>query len=126
MTTVEINVQGRVITVEAAVLDKLPHTVLLGKDVSQMANCLKTEVSVENSGGNVVLGVSPTGLSEESNPSDGEDVLLSEYSFEDDVFVGGEKDKGAKESRSERRKIRHKHTKAKRAGDDDLNLTLAN
>jgi len=49
-------------------------------------------------------------------------VLLSSYSFEDDVFVDGEKDNGTNESRSKRRKRRHKHAKAKRACDDYLTL----
>ena len=49
-------------------------------------------------------------------------MLLSSYSFEDDVFVGGEKDKGPNESRSKRRKRCHEHAKAKRACDDYLNL----
>ena len=41
------------------------------------------------------------------------------------MFVGGEKNKGPKETRSEKRKRRYEHAKAKRAqeGDLDLNLT---
>jgi len=36
VANVEISVQERVIMVEAAVSDKLPHTVLLGTDVPEL------------------------------------------------------------------------------------------
>ena len=49
-------------------------------------------------------------------------MLLTSYSFEDDVLVDGEKDNSTNESRSKRRKRRHEHAKAKRASDDYLNL----
>ena len=69
---------------------------------------------VGNSGVNGVLGISPTSLSGESFPSDGENVLLRKFGFEDDVFVGSEKDKSRKKTRSERRKSRHEHARANR------------
>ena len=52
-------------------------------------------------------------------------VLSREYNFEDDVFVIGKKDKGPKETRSEKSKRRYEHARAKRVqeGDLDLNLT---
>ena len=78
----------------------------------------------ENSGGNGILGVPPTDLSGESNPSNGEDVLLSEYSFKDDVFVGSEKDKDPKESRLERRKILYVMSMLKLREQVMMNLTL--
>ena len=38
VATVEISVQGKVCSVEAAVSDKLPHSVLLGSDVSELVS----------------------------------------------------------------------------------------
>ena len=63
-------------------------------------------------------------LSEETVSTEA-NVLSREYNFEDDVFVGGGKDKGPKETRSEKRKRRYEHARAKRAqeGDLDLNIT---
>ena len=43
VATVEIRVQGRRVTVEAAVSDKLPHSVLLGTDVPELVSWLKKE-----------------------------------------------------------------------------------
>ena len=43
VATVRIGVQGRRVTVEAAVLDKLPHSVLLGIDVPELVSWLKEE-----------------------------------------------------------------------------------
>ena len=40
------------------------------------------------------------------------------------MFVDGEKDKGPKETRSEKRKRRYEHARAKRAQEGDLNLNL--
>jgi len=80
-----------------------------------------TEVSVRDSSENGVSGVPPASLSGESNPSEGDNVLGREYSFDDDVFVGSEKDKGPRKTRRERR---HKHATAKRACDGVLNLSL--
>ena len=77
----------------------------------------ETEVGVGNSGVNGIPGVSPTSLSGESIPSDGENVLLREFGFED-VFVGSGKDSG-------RKKTRHKYARAKRERDNGLNLNLA-
>lgn len=54
-----------------------------------------------------------------------EDVLSREFCFEDEVFVGSEKDKGPEKTRSEKRKRRYEHARAKRVCDGDLNLSLA-
>ena len=43
VATVEIRVQGRKVTVEVAVSDKLPHSVLLGTDVPELVSWLKKE-----------------------------------------------------------------------------------
>ena len=51
-------------------------------------------------------------------------LLSREYNFEDDVFVGGEKDKGPKETRSEKRKRQYEHARAKKAQEGDLDLDL--
>ena len=50
-----------------------------------------------------VEDVNSVPLSEETVSTEA-NVLSREYNFEDDVFVGGEKDKGPKETRSEKRK----------------------
>ena len=73
---------------------------------------------------NSSLGLdSPVPLSEETVSTEA-NVLSREYNFEDDVFVGGEKDKGPKETRSEKRKRRYEHARAKRAQEGDLDLDL--
>ena len=41
VATVEISVQRKVVTAEVAVSDKLPHLVLLGTDVPNLADLLK-------------------------------------------------------------------------------------
>ena len=51
-------------------------------------------------------------------------MLSREYNFEDNVFVGGEKDKGPKETRSEKRKRQYEHARAKKAQEGDLDLDL--
>ena len=43
VATVEIGVQGRRVTVEAAASEKLPHSVLLGTNVLELASWLKKE-----------------------------------------------------------------------------------
>ena len=43
VVTVEISGQGKVVSVEAAVSDKLPHSVLLGIDVPEMVSLLKRD-----------------------------------------------------------------------------------
>ena len=43
VATVEIRVQGRRVTVEAAVSDRLPHSVLLGTNVLELVSWLKKE-----------------------------------------------------------------------------------
>ena len=145
VTTVKIfSVQGKVVMVEAAVSDKLPHSVLLGTDVPELVDLLKKDEKVlmvvtksqicrlkwnqleqsrEENGETssdsreVVKSVEATtsdrvevgevGVklvnvesraeedrnSEVAEPS-AEDVLASEFNFGDDVFVGGERDKG--------------------------------
>jgi len=89
-----------------------------------MAERVGTEVDVRDSSENGISRVPPASLSGECNPFEGDDVLGREYSFDDDVFVGSEKDKGPRKTRSEKRERRHKHAKAKRACDGVLNLNL--
>ena len=43
VATVKIRVQERKVTIEAAVSDKLPHSVLLGTDVPELVSWLKKE-----------------------------------------------------------------------------------
>ena len=43
VVTVEIRVQGIRVTIEPAVSDKLPHSVLLGTDVPELVSWLKKE-----------------------------------------------------------------------------------
>ena len=149
VATVEIRVQGRRVAVEAAVSDKLPHSVLLGTDVPELVSWLKKEnkalmivtrsqsrrqptnevavesVTTESRAEAEVEDVNSVPLSEETVSTEA-NVLSREYNFEDDVFVGGEKDKSPKETRSEKRKRRYEHAaRAKKAqeGDPDLDLT---
>ena len=186
VATVEISGQGRVVIVEAAVSDKLPHSVLLGTDVPELVSWLKSEdqalmvvtrgqagrrsrsqpgqdrgehdVALSDSGevldsgelvettsvsgevaeepgnkefraeaeeGNMGVGLPLQELEEESNlPVDG-DVLASEFNLSDDMFVGGEKDKGPRKPRSERRKMRYEHARAQRACVGDLNPAIS-
>ena len=73
------------------------------------------------------------GVFEESSPTLSEgmelsakgDVLPSEFSFDDDVFVGGERDKRLKKSGSERRERHYKHARVQRACEGDINLKRA-
>ena len=140
VATVEVRVHGRRITVKAAV------SVLLGTDVLEVVSWLKkenkalmvvmrsqnrrqpnSEVALEDSGGVAVELVTTESRAEAEveTVSTEANVLSREYNFEDDVFVDGGKDKGPKETRSEKRKRRYEHARAKRAqeGDLDLNLT---
>ena len=147
VATVEIRVQGRRVTVEAAVSDKLPHSVLLGTDVPELVSWLKKEdkalmvvtrsqsrrqpnsevavesITTESRAEAEVEDVNSVPLSEETVSTEA-NVLSREYNFEDDVFVGGEKDKGPKETRSEKRKRRYEHARAKKAQEGDLDLDL--
>ena len=43
VATEKISLQERVVTVEAAVSDKLPHSVLLGTDVPELVNLLRRD-----------------------------------------------------------------------------------
>jgi len=43
VATVKIGVRGRVVSVEAAVSDKLPHSVLLGTNVLELVSWIKGE-----------------------------------------------------------------------------------
>ena len=63
-------------------------------------------------------------LSEGMELSAEEDVLPSEFNF-DDVFVGGERDKGLKKSRSERRERRYEYARVQRGCEGDINLNIS-
>ena len=105
---------------------------------SQSSRQPNSEVAVEDSGTAAISngeGVAVESVTTESRAeadplseetfSTEANVLSGQYNFEDDVFVGGEKDKGPKETRPEKRKRRYEHARAKRAqeGDLDFNLT---
>ena len=51
-------------------------------------------------------------------------MLLGEFNFDDDVFVGSEKDKCPKQTRSVRRERCYQHARAKRACEGGLDLNL--
>ena len=82
----------------------------------------RAEAEVEDVNSSLGLD-SPVPLSEETVLTEA-NVLSREYKFKDDVFVGGEKDKGPKETRSEKRKRRYEHARAKRAQESNLDLDL--
>ena len=172
---IEIKVRGQGVTVEAAVSDKLPHSVLLGTDVPELVSLLKREdkalmavtrsqakrlkrsqpeqsrekrvdtslasaevveksigaeildcekvveesatsvgeeVAVESGNrestavveeGDKDVGLPLPELKEESAMPAGENMLLGEFHFDDDVFGGSERDKCPKQTRSVRR-----------------------
>jgi len=180
---IEIRVWGRRITVEAAVSDKLPHSVLLGKAlmvvtrsqarrlkrsqpeqsrekrvdtssaseevveksvgggtldsekvVEELATSVGEEVAEESGhrestaaveDGDRGVGLPLPELEEESDLPAGENILLSEFNFDDDVFVGSENDKCPKQTRSVRRERYYQHARAKRACEVISTLTLA-
>ena len=54
----------------------------------------------------------------------GENMLLCEFNFDDDAFVGSKKDKCPKQIRSVRREKCYQHARAKRACEGGLDLNL--
>ena len=74
--------------------------------------------------GDKSVGLPLPELEEESTLPAERNMLLGEFSFNDDEFVGNEKDPCPKETRPERRKRCYQHAKAKRACDGGLNLNL--
>ena len=136
LARVELEVEGRVLTVEAAVSDTLPQLVLLGTNVKDLSELLKAErwrkalmvvtrsqAQKETSSNSVQMESPSDGSSEpekepEVTESSGQsDVWQMEYNFDDCMFVGNESSK-EKKSRSQKRKDRYKHAKQKvMAGD---------
>ena len=131
LTRVELEVEGRALTVEAAVSDTLPQSVLLGTNVKDLSELLKAErrgkalmvvtrsqARKEISSNSVQMESPSDGSSEpekepEATESSGQsDVWQMEYNFDDYMFVGNESSK-EKKSRSQKRKDRYKHAKQK-------------
>ena len=131
LARVELEVEGRALTVEAVVSDTLPQSVLLGTDVPYLSELLKAErwgkalMVVTHSqarkeiSSNSVQTESPSDGSsepekepEETESSGQSDVWQMEYNFDDDMFVGNESSK-EKKLRSQKRKDRYKHARQK-------------
>ena len=124
--------EGRALTVEVAVSDTLPQSVLLGTNVPDLSELLKAErwgkalmvvtrsqARKEISSNSVQMESPSDGFSEpeETESSGQSDVWQMEYNFDDDMFVGNESSK-EKKSRSQKRKDRYKHARQKvMAGD---------
>ena len=106
LARVELEVEGRSLTVEAAVSDTLPQSVLLGTDVPDLSELLRTErlgkaLMVVTRGqtqkdtiSDSVQRETPDDGSpepEETEASGPSDVWQTEYNFDDDMFIGNEK-----------------------------------
>ena len=137
LARVELEVKGRALTVEAAVSDTLPQSVLLGTDVSDLSELLRTErqgkalmvvTRSHTQKDNISDSVQRETLNdgspelEEAEASGPSDVWQTEYNFNDDMFIGNEKEE-RKKSRSEKRKDHYKHAREKTL-DGDLTLDI--
>ena len=70
--------------------------------------------------GEVLEKSAVSGSGEIAVESTEEDALSREFCFEDEVFVGSEKNKGPKKTTSEKWKRQYEHARAKRVCDSDL------
>ena len=146
LARVELEMEGRALTVEAEVSDTLPQLVLLGTNVKDLSELLKAErrgkallvvtrgqARKEISSNSVQMESPSDGSSEpekepekepEATESSGQsDVWQMEYNFDDYMFVGNESSK-EKKSSSQKRKDCYKHAKQKvMAGDLTLDVS---
>ena len=138
LARVELEVEGQALTVEAAVSDTLPQSVLLGTDVPDLSELLRTErpgkalmvVTRSQTQKDIISDSVQRETPDDGSPEPEEaeasgpsDVWQTEYNFDDDMFIGNEKRRENK-SRSEKRKDRYKHARQKTL-DGDLTLDIS-
>ena len=152
LAKVELEVKGRALTVKAAVSDTLPQSVLLGTDVPDLSELLRAErqekvlmvvtrsqtkraeinrteqaelekIEVTTTPSRREIPSNGPPEPEGSNVVGQSDVWLTEYNFDEDMFVGN-KNRKEKKSRSEKREDRYKHARQKiMVGDMALDIS---
>ena len=154
LVRVELEVNGRALTVKAAVSDTLAQSVLLGTDVTDLSELLKAERHekafmavthsqikraetnrTEQAALEKIEEVTATPSQKEA-PSNGSlepersdvvgqsDVWLTECNFDEDIFVGT-KNRKEKKSKSEKREDRYKHARQKSWYVGDMTLDIS-